>query len=208
MTIEESLRGADAIGKNDAERGVHPLREAAPLDTLEPPPPGCVVLPGIDEGGGFATSAHAVSKRYENGMALTDGASLMQGVLAPFGVLIVVVFGPAIYSTLHSSISWLAKLAFLPFMLLGLLVGALFILFECTGYRSQPTLFDRAAGRIYVMHAERDWLRPWRWFRTPVSFEVFEWPRMRGMIVSSMGIGGAKLPRVNYALRLVETDVP
>ncbi|MFJ1303057.1 DUF6708 domain-containing protein, partial [Pseudomonadota bacterium AL_CKDN230030165-1A_HGKHYDSX7] len=189
MTIEESLRGADAIGKNDAERGVHPVREAAPLDTLEPPPLGCVVLPGIDVSSGFATSAHAVLKRYQNGMALTDGASLMQGALAPFGVFGVVLGGALLYGIILD-ITWISALTLLPIGLVGFIWALLFILYECTGYRSQPTLFDRAAGRIYVMHAERDWLRPWRWFRIPVSFEVFEWPRMRGMIVSSMGIGG------------------
>ncbi|MFJ1300613.1 DUF6708 domain-containing protein, partial [Pseudomonadota bacterium AL_CKDN230030165-1A_HGKHYDSX7] len=161
----------------------------SPWDRLEPPPPGCVVLPGIDVSSGFATSAHAVLKRYQNGMALTDGASLMQGVLAPFGVFGVVLGGALLHSIIQN-ITWISGLTILPLCLVGFVGSWLFILYECTGYRSQPTLFDRAAGRIYFMHAERDWLRPWRWFRIPVSFEVFEWPRVRGIIVSSMGIGG------------------
>ncbi len=89
-----------------------------------------------------------------------------------------------------------------------LLWGTLMVLFDCTGYREQPTLFDRASGRIYVMHSQRDWLRPWRWFRIPVSVQVFEWSRIRAMIVPFKTVGGGGAMRTNYGLRLVQTDVP
>lgn len=173
-------------------------------DRLEPDTANAVLLPGIAERSRSAPAAgFAVLRAYKNGLALTDGASLIEGYLAAFGTLGLCAGLPMLLS-IFANMDILALFILLP----GLMIAAVMLLFDCTGYREQPTLFDRATGRIYIMHSQRDWLRPWRWFRIPVSVQSFEWSRIRAMIVPTVGLGGAGAPRMNYALRLVQTDVP
>ncbi|KOQ17869.1 hypothetical protein HMPREF3069_01075 [Achromobacter xylosoxidans] len=174
--------------------------------------PDAVLLPGIDERSRTAPAAgFAVLHAHKNGLAVTDGASLIEGYGAAFGTL-------ALASGFYTAHVWISvrdalnTVIFaggsLVLLLLWILPAGLAILFDCTGYREQPTLFDRASGRIHIMHSQRDWLRPWRWFRIPVSVQSFDWRCIRALIVPTVGLGGAGAPRMNYALRLVQTDVP
>lgn len=178
-------------------------------DQLEPDTANAVLLPGIEERSRSAPAAgFAVLRAYKNGLALTDGASLIEGYFAAFGVLALLIGIPGLTSALINMSRGGALILVLILGVPSVVLAGLMVLFDCTGYREQPTLFDRAAGRVYIMHSQRDWLRPWRWFRIPVSVQSFEWCRIRAMIVPTVGLGGAGAPRLNYALRLVETDVP
>ncbi|WP_241135803.1 DUF6708 domain-containing protein [Achromobacter xylosoxidans] len=183
-------------------------------DRLEVKDPNAVLLPGIDERGRTAPAAgFAVLRAYKNGLAVTDGASLIEGYLAAFFLgffflfLFVSVRIEAYFDGAFSFHSVFDALTSMPVIVTGL-IATLPTLFDCTGYREQPTLFDRASGRIHIMHSQRDWLRPWRWFRIPVSVQSFDWRCIRALIVPTVGLGGAGAPRMNYALRLVQTDVP
>ncbi|MFY2029267.1 DUF6708 domain-containing protein [Achromobacter xylosoxidans] len=172
--------------------------------------PNAVLLNGIEERGRSAPAAgFAVLHAYKNGLALTDGAGLIEGYGAAFGTLVLAIglFGVYVGSSFPNALSTVGG-SILGLLLLCVLPAILAILFDCTGYREQPTLFDRASGRIYIMHSRRDWLRPWRWFRIPVSVQSFDWRCIRALIVPTVGLGGAGAPRINYALRLVQTDVP
>ncbi|MGE8657942.1 MAG: DUF6708 domain-containing protein [Achromobacter sp.] len=180
------------------------VMETRAPDRLEPDTANAVLLPGMEERSRSAPAAgFAVLRAYKNGLALTDGASLIEGYGAVFGTLGLCIAVPIWISAFTD-----ADILGIALMSVGIMMGAVMLLFDCTGYREQPTLFDRAAGRVYIMHSQRDWLRPWRWFRIPVSVQSFEWCRIRAMIVPTVGLGGAGAPRLNYALRLVETDVP
>ncbi|MCH1984766.1 hypothetical protein L7Q78_23280 [Achromobacter xylosoxidans] len=44
--------------------------------------------------------------------------------------------------------------------------------------------------------------------RIPVSVQSFDWCCIRALIVPTVDLGGAGAPGMNYALRLVQTDVP
>ncbi|MFJ1301545.1 DUF6708 domain-containing protein, partial [Pseudomonadota bacterium AL_CKDN230030165-1A_HGKHYDSX7] len=144
---------------------------------------------------------------YRDGIAVGDGAMIAQGDFVVFGILALCVCGLGVgvgWGTEYFVVTYIG----LPILFLLMVVTVLGILVECTGYRHMPVLFDRAAGRIYLIRAERDWLRPWRWFRIPVKLETMEWARTRALIVPTLGAGGTKLPRTNYALHLVQTDEP
>ena len=124
----------------------------------------------------------------------------------PIGVLTVggAVFALSIVDFVATELAILAIAMMLPLMLIGLLM----ILFVCTGHRNQPTLFDRKAGKVYIIQTNRDWLRPWRWFRISSTVVAFDWDRLRGLICAQTSFGGIGLPRTDYWLYLAHTDVP
>lgn len=113
-------------------------------DRLELDEPNAVLLPGIDERSRRAPAAgFAVLRAYKNGLALTDGASLIEGYGAAFGTLglLVAAFGIFVGLSLPSTFISVGGTVFLA--LFCVFPALVYVLRDCTGYREQPTLFDR-----------------------------------------------------------------
>ena len=130
-------------------------------DRLEVKDPNAVLLPGVDERGRTAPAAgFAVLRAYKNGLAVTDGASLIEGYLAAFFLgffflfLFVSVRIEAYFDGAFSFHSVFDALTSMPVIVTGL-IATLPTLFDCTGYREQPTLFDRASGPSSCMKRRR-----------------------------------------------------
>lgn len=104
-----------------------------------------------------------------------------------------------------------------PRAFFGLLVlpfGALLCLVlgraDSIGWRYQPVLFDKAAQKVHVFtDLGSPWWEIWRLLGgTRHRIDSFDWACARGEVAEVVVMGGANLPRKEYALTLAITETP
>jgi hypothetical protein len=81
---------------------------------------------------------------------------------------------------------------------------------DSVGWRYQPVLFDKAAQKIHVFtDMGSPWWEVWRLLGgTAFRIDSFDWACARGEVAEVVVMGGANLPRTEYALTLAITDAP
>jgi hypothetical protein len=169
-------------------------------DQLDPPNEQThFVLPFGNEPVSTRASSHGtVVAAYPNGIAFIDQLGAMEGYLtlmAFWGAFI-----PITALVIFPGIDWL--------MLGALIVCFLMLRSDTIGYRYQPTLFNRATGKVHVFVAEPlTWWKLWQ-LAPPSRNETWDWACARAEVVEFNVVAGSGVPRREYALVCVITDQP
>jgi hypothetical protein len=176
---------------------------------LEPPNEYThVVLPPLDEPASqSATGGGSIRAVYKNGIEFIDQMGSIDGYLAAWmGTAALIALSLLVWSlTSYTSIILLhivPALVFLGCLTLGRS--------DSVGYRYQPVLFDRAAQKVHVFtDLGSTWWHVWKLYgATPFRVDSYDWKCARGEVAEIAVLGGAGLPRTEYALTLAITDVP
>lgn len=168
------------------------------------------LLPGINESSGSAPYSHqSVLKAYRDGIAVGDGATMVDGMASAFGVFC---FPFSLYMLLIT----IQTFSYFPAIgIIGLLLSVPsvyatlgMLLFDFAGYKYEPALFDRRARKVHVFGMSRNLLKPWQWFFGKPTILTFDWDCLRAQVVETYTSGGAIARGATYSLMLVQTDRP
>lgn len=175
-------------------------------ERLDPPNPlPHIVLPTAQHTVSYGTSTHGcVHAVYKNGISLIDEPGAMTGFLAIMasggGALSGWMLG---YTVAHEGPSGFA-LFFVPFVLLAVLA----LRTDLLGHRYEPVLFDRATRKVHLFVSERPrWWQLWKWWARS-RVDSFDWACIRAEVVEIAQVGGAGVPRKDYALTLAVVEAP
>jgi hypothetical protein len=173
------------------------------------PPNGLphLVLPPLDQAASYRAHAHgAIHKIYPHGIQFIDQMAEAEGIMAMgAGGLALVSFWLFAVTLLEGGTvgpSWFA----LSISLLSLFFARL----DFIGYRYQPVLFNRAAGKVHVFLDEGTAIWEfWRWFGlTRHSIHTYDWACVRGEVAELTVLGHNYLPRKEILLMLAFTESP
>lgn len=178
----------------------------ATTERLDPPNPlPHIVLPAAQHTVSYGTSTHGcVHALYKNGISLIDEPGAMTGQLAIMATM-VLSFGVLF---LWSDVA--ADRLGLGFLFtLAITVASLGMLrTDLIGHRHEPVLFDRAAHKVHLFVSERPrWWQLWKW-RAGSRVDSFDWACIRAEVVEITQVGGAGVPRKDYALTLAVLEAP
>ena len=169
------------------------------------------LLPPQDQDASDApNSGGAIRAVYANGIEFIDQMATIDGMLAGAawtGVLILV----GVYAWLeHISLSQGIDVVGLLFVGCGALLFLALGRADSVGWRYQPVLFDKAAQKIHVFtDLGSPWWEVWRLLGgTRSHIYSFDWACARAEVAQVLVMGGANLPRTEYALTLAITDAP
>lgn len=174
-------------------------------DRLEPPnEQNHVLLPGAAESVSKVARSHgSVVKAYAHAISFIDQMGAMEGymtIVGGFGFLMAATYSAL---TIFDGYLWFTVL-----MAIGALVCLLIIRSDAIAFQYQPVLFNRATQKVHVFIDEGIWSGK-LWHLTPPSrIESWDWACVRAEIVEFDTLGGGSLPRTNYGLIGVITDVP
>ncbi len=144
------------------------------------------------------------ARAYRNGLAITDGATLIEGYMAAFGML-----GLARWrSDVAVSNSGYGRSG--ARVDAGQRSNGQRVMVLLTAPATASNLHCSIAHPVVFMSciASATGCTRGAGFCIPVSVQVFEWSRIRAMIVPFKTVGGGGAMRTNYGLRLVQTDIP
>lgn len=175
-------------------------------DRLEPPnEQKHVVLPGLGHPVSQVASSHnSVVKAYRNGISFIDQVGAMDGyrtIVGGYGFLFSATY---LYSTIvYGGYAWFGFVMAVIAMVCLLIVRS-----DLIGYRYQPVIFNRATQKVHVFVDEGiSEAKLWH-LASPSRIDTWDWACARAEIVEFVTIGGAGVPRQNYALVCAITDVP
>jgi len=166
-----------------------------------------LVLPPLDQPSSHRAHAHgAIHKVYPHGIQFIDQMSEAEGIMAMgcgggaliffwFFVVTVLEDGPV-------GPSW--------FALCISMFALFFARLDFIGYRYQPVLFNRAAGKVHVFLDEGTAIWEfWRWFgMTRHSIHSYDWSCVRAEVAELTVLGHNNLPRKEVLLMLAFTESP
>jgi hypothetical protein len=179
---------------------------AQPLEPSNPHPH--LVLPPLDQPANRRAHAHGtIHKVYPHGIQFIDQMSEAAGIMAmgcgagalasfAFFLELLHSFGPTDWFTWWAFVMTMFSLAFARL--------------DFVGYRYQPVLFNRAAGKVHVFLDEgtKFW-EVWRWFGlTRHSIHTYDWACVRGEVAELTVLGSGDLPRKEMLLMLAFTEAP
>ena len=174
-------------------------------DKLDPPnEQKHVVLPDPAHSVSKVARSHgSIVKAYANAISFIDHMGAMEGymtIVGGFGFLMA-----ATYFSLTISDGYLW---FTIIMAIGAIVCLLIIRSDAIAYRYQPVIFNRVTQKIHVFIDEGIWSGKLWQFISPSRIESWDWACARAEVVEFITLGGGSVPRTNYALICVVTDVP
>jgi hypothetical protein len=186
-----------------------PDTQSAPPDYLAPPNERpAALLPPLDRSASDTpNSGGSIRAVYANGIELIDQLATIDGMFAgamwtgSFGFIAILV-----YLAHDTPGAWFF---FSPLVLLALF-GVFLGRADSVGWRYQPVLFDKDAQKVHVFtDLGSPWWEVWRLVGgTRCRVDSFDWACARGEVAEVVVMGGANLPRKEYALTLAITDAP
>jgi hypothetical protein len=184
---------------------------SASADYLIPPNERpAALLPPLDRAASDApNSGGSVRAVYASGIEFIDQMATIGGMFAGAmwgmggGLALFIVWAATEFS---GSWAWIGHLIGLFWVLVFLALGRA----DSVGWRYQPVLFDKAAQKVHVFtDLGSPWWEVWRLVGgTRYRIDSFDWDCARGEVAEVVVMGGANLPRKEYALTLAVTDAP
>lgn len=166
------------------------------------------LLPPLDHpASDTPTSGGSVRAVYADGIEFIDQMATIDGMFA--GAMWSAALGFAWFLAWgygEAPDAWFLHSIFLFFVLLLIALGRA----DSVGWRYQPVLFDKASQKIHVFtDIGTPFWEVWRLLGgTRCRIDSFDWACARGEVAEVAVMGGANLPRTEYALTLAITDAP
>ena len=186
-----------------------PDAQAAPADYLMPPNERpATLLPSLEQAANDTpNSGGSVRAVYANGIEFIDQMATIDGIFAGAMWTAAIGFG---WTFLWMIDGRPGIILFALPMLIGALLFVALGRADSIGWRYQPVLFDKAAQKVHVFtDMGSPWWEVWRLVGgTRCRIDSFDWACARGEIAEIVVMGGANLPRKEYALTLAITDAP
>ncbi len=188
-----------------------PDDQRAQADHLMPPNERpAMLLPPIDHAAsGTPNSGGSVRAIYANGIEFIDQMATIDGMFA--GAMWSAALGFAgflVWGINEAPHAW-ALVVHVP-VFIAILAFAAIGRADSVGWRYQPVLFDKAAQKVHVFtDLGSPWWEVWRLLGgTRCRIDSFDWACARGEVAEVVVMGGANLPRKEYALTLAITEAP
>lgn len=188
---------------------MRPDTQTAPADYLMPSNERpAALLPPVDRAAcDTPNSGGSVRAVYANGIEFIDQMATIDGMFA--GAMWSAALGFAWFLTWGYGEfpgAWPMHILLLLFVLVLLAIGRA----DSVGWRYQPVLFDKVAQKVHVFtDMGTPWWEVWRLLGgTRCRIDSFDWTCARGEVAEVVVMGGANLPRKEYALTLAITDAP
>lgn len=164
-----------------------------------------VLLPDSTHSVSTRPSSHgSINAAYQNGISFIDQMGSIGGyltIVGGFGFLFCA-------TTSYLIISDGGFLWFIAAMVIIAFACLLIVRFDAMGYRYQPVIFNRATQKIHVFVDEGIGAGKMWHLASPSRIDTWDWSCARAEIVEFMTLGGAGVPRQNYALICAITDEP
>lgn len=183
--------------------------QSTPAEYLMPPnEQRATLLAPVDQtASDTPSSGGSVRAVYAHGIEFIDQMSTIGGMLAGAFWSCSIGFAWTFVWLTHD------EPRFIPFAL-PMLFGALAFLVlgraDSVGWRYQPVLFDKVAQKVHIFtDMGSPWWEVWHLLGgTRCRIDSFDWACARGEVAEILVMGGANLPRQEYALTLAITDAP
>jgi hypothetical protein len=188
---------------------IPPAPLSASADYLMPPNERpAALLPPLDRAASDTpNSGGSVRAVYAGGIEFIDQMATIGGMFAGAvwtGILVIAFF--AVWLVQVSSFDAFTIIFFGVWAAVFLALGRA----DSVGWRYQPVLFDKVAQKVHVFtDLGSPWWEVWRLLGgTRFRIDSFDWACARGEVAEVVVMGGANLPRKEYALTLAITDAP
>ena len=183
--------------------------QTATADYLMPPNerPAALLPPINHAASDTPNSGGSVRALYANGVEFIDQMATIDGMFAGAAWTAALGFIATFIFLTHDAPGFIPYA--LPFALISLLLLSLGRA-DSVGWRYQPVLFDKVAQKVHVFtDLGSPWWEVWRLLGgTRFRIDSFDWACARGEVAEVVVMGGANLPRKEYALTLAITDAP
>jgi hypothetical protein len=186
-----------------------PNAQESPVDYLMPPNElPATLLPSLEQAANDTpNSGGSVRAVYANGIEFIDQMASIDGMFAGAMWTAAIGFG--------WTFLWMidGRPGIIPFALPMLIGAFLFVVLgraDSVGWRYQPVLFDKVAQKVHIFtDMGSPFLEVWHLLGgTRCRIDSFDWACARGEVAEILVMGGANLPRKEYALTLAITDAP
>ena len=171
-----------------------------------------VVLPPLDQPASHRAHAHgAIHKIYPHGIQFIDQMAEAEGIMAMVCGGGALIFSWLFWKSATESYAAIGSITWFDYSALFFAVFSLFFArLDFIGYRYQPVLFNRAAGKVHVFLDEGTaFWEFWRWFgMTRHSIHSYDWSCVRAEVAELTVLGSNDLPRKETLLMLAFTESP